>query len=503
MSEGDCDKMTEQEYKSIYTGEEVDEAVGLAQTAFQKNDIAQTTGANTDRVMSQSAVTIALNQKASTSAITNAVTIHNASETAHPFIQEQFDDYIPLAQKGVADGVATLDGTGKIPNAQIPIELNDVIDCYIVGATALASDWLSLTVNGSALTPETGKIYIILTSGEYQNVIYRWNGIDSYVAISVRDLINKLDKLTETAQTVASDVTFEQNVKAETLELDTATTPTLTKGQMGWNDNEKLPQFQVNNEVNVTWGSINKYVKNVNGSQITDGQIVKITGAVGASGVLEVELATATDENSNATYAMVTQVIENNDFGYVTVNGVVNGVDTNAYVSGTQLYLSDSVAGGFTDTMPAFPARTVRIGIVGVQHAVNGTIEVAIEKESFASEVGYDNTTSGLTAENVNDAIDELQENKQAINLVFTDTVVETTDYVADTTYTEYGYRATVPLTGVVATDIAEVDYAPTEALSGIHGVVADSYAGGIYIYATEVPSATITIPTILIRRGV
>ena len=235
--------MAEQEYKSIYTGEEVDEGVGLAQTAVQQTAIVQETGANTDKVMSQAATTIALNQKATTSAITNAITIHNASETAHPFIQEQFADYIPLAQKGVADGVAELDSSGKIPSSQIPVELNDVIDSYIVGATALASDWLSLTVSGSALTPETGKIYIVLTSGEYQNVIYRWNGTASYVAISVRDLINKLDKVTATSQTVTSAITFNGEITANNLissaKQDTIVTTDLTLAVVDWSTNEQ------------------------------------------------------------------------------------------------------------------------------------------------------------------------------------------------------------------------------------------------------------------------
>lgn len=92
--------------------------------------------------------------------------------------------YIAVTQKGVANGVASLDSTGKVPTAQLPSFVDDVIDSYIVsGATALSAGWLSATDGGSALTPETGKIYVILTTGEYLNKTYRWSG-STYVEIS-------------------------------------------------------------------------------------------------------------------------------------------------------------------------------------------------------------------------------------------------------------------------------------------------------------------------------
>jgi hypothetical protein len=81
------------------------------------------------------------------------------------------------------------------------IELNDsagekeIINCYIVGSTPLASDWLSLTVGGAALVPATEKIYIILTAGSYANTQYRWTGT-AYVAVSGDANHAKLTNLT-------------------------------------------------------------------------------------------------------------------------------------------------------------------------------------------------------------------------------------------------------------------------------------------------------------------
>ena len=92
--------------------------------------------------------------------------------------------YVTVASKGVANGVASLDGDGKVPSSQLPSYVDDVVDAYIVsGATALSAGWLSATSGGSALTPETGKIYVVLSAGEYLNKTYRWSGT-TYVEIS-------------------------------------------------------------------------------------------------------------------------------------------------------------------------------------------------------------------------------------------------------------------------------------------------------------------------------
>lgn len=79
--------------------------------------------------------------------------------------------------EGAAGGVAELDSGGKVPANQLPSYVDDVVDAYIrTGATALGADWLSTTSGGAALTPESDKIYVILSEGEYQNKTYRWSG---------------------------------------------------------------------------------------------------------------------------------------------------------------------------------------------------------------------------------------------------------------------------------------------------------------------------------------
>lgn len=110
-------------------------------------------------------------------------------------LNDKFNNYVPLSQKGVANGVASLDSEGKVPSAQLPSYVDDVIESYIVsGSTALSSGWLSKTEGGAALTPEKGKIYLIMTPGSYQNKQYRWGG-STYVLCNPSD-VNSVNGMT-------------------------------------------------------------------------------------------------------------------------------------------------------------------------------------------------------------------------------------------------------------------------------------------------------------------
>ena len=93
-------------------------------------------------------------------------------------------DYVSTDVVGQANGIASLDSTGKVPTSQLPAYVDDVIEAYVRAAgTALSADWLSETDGGEALTPEADKIYVIISTGDYANRTYRWGGT-TYVEIS-------------------------------------------------------------------------------------------------------------------------------------------------------------------------------------------------------------------------------------------------------------------------------------------------------------------------------
>lgn len=92
--------------------------------------------------------------------------------------------YVKQTAVGAENGVAPLDSNGIIDSQYLPSYVDDVIEAYIVaGATALSAGWLTKTSGGEALTPETGKVYVVVQAGDYQNKTYRWGG-STYVTIA-------------------------------------------------------------------------------------------------------------------------------------------------------------------------------------------------------------------------------------------------------------------------------------------------------------------------------
>lgn len=86
--------------------------------------------------------------------------------------------------------------------------------------------------------------------------------------------------------------------------------------------------------------------------------------------------------------------------------------------------------------------------------------------------------------------------------LQFNNVSVSKGSFVSDTTFQDFPYRAGVALSGVIESMIPEVVLSVDDAGSGNFAPVAESYNGGVYLYAGSPPDAGITIPTIILWRG-
>lgn len=84
---------------------------------------------------------------------------------------DKADTAVQATEKGTANGVATLDGAGKVPAAQLPSYVDDVIEGYYYnGAFYSDSD------HTTPITAETGKIYVDIDSSKS----YRYSGSAFY-----------------------------------------------------------------------------------------------------------------------------------------------------------------------------------------------------------------------------------------------------------------------------------------------------------------------------------
>ena len=148
-------------------------------------------------------------------------------------------------------------------------------------------------------------------------------------------------------------------------------------------------------------------VRNSTGATLTKGQIVYLSGATGnrPNAVLAQANAEAT---SSKTIGWVFANIGNNSDGYVCVSGSQHDLNTSSFTAGDALWLSATVAGGITATLPVQPNHAVFIGYCARSHPTQGRIVFKIQNgyelqelhnvliTSVANNEGlfYDNSTS-------------------------------------------------------------------------------------------------------------
>lgn len=83
-----------------------------------------------------------------------------------PYTKEQLENlFVTIASKGVANGIASLNENGKIPESQLPSYVDDVLEFENLAAFPTVG--------------ESGKIYVAIDT----NLTYRWSG-STYVEIS-------------------------------------------------------------------------------------------------------------------------------------------------------------------------------------------------------------------------------------------------------------------------------------------------------------------------------
>lgn len=96
----------------------------------------------------------------------------------YPIIKEkitQFCNEAIEAKRGVANGIASLDGDGKVPASQLPSYVDDVLEGYFIDDTHFAEKYVEDAP--VYYTPEKGKIYVDISEGtEHSGKTYRWSG---------------------------------------------------------------------------------------------------------------------------------------------------------------------------------------------------------------------------------------------------------------------------------------------------------------------------------------
>jgi hypothetical protein len=127
--------------------------------------------------------------------------------------------------------------------------------------------------------------------------------------------------------------------------------------------------------------------KNVSGDTLANGTIVTLAGGSGANATIITASRTVTPgEEARGAIGVATEAIEDNQFGYITVFGLVRDVNTGGMSAGDPLFLSDT-DGVFTNAAPTTFGRNVFLGRVVRAHADVGVIFVTLTNVPFLLEI--------------------------------------------------------------------------------------------------------------------
>ena len=211
-------------------------------------------------------------------------------------------------------------------------------------------------------------------------VIVNSNASEWETGIGTYSAVNTLTRTTVQASTNANAaVVFTAGVKdvfmgptANTILSDV----TSTDGSVTINQTGTISDLSV--DVAAAATNVVVRVRNNTGATLTKGTVVYIDNAIGQLPTVAKALATS-DNTSAQTLGMISADLNNNAIGFVTVIGLITGINTQSYEDGDQLYLSDTVAGTFTNVKPLAPSHLVYVGIVEYKNSSNGKIFVKVQ----------------------------------------------------------------------------------------------------------------------------
>lgn len=119
-------------------------------------------------------------------------------------------------------------------------------------------------------------------------------------------------------------------------------------------------------------------VYNNSGSLISKGSVIYLSGSHGFLPTIVLARADL-EATSSLTYGVVIADIPDQNQGTVVHSGLAENLDTHLLTEGSQLYLSPTIAGGYTLTKPTAPNHIVFIGVCTRSHPTFGTIEISLQ----------------------------------------------------------------------------------------------------------------------------
>jgi hypothetical protein len=334
--------------------------------------------------------------------------------------------YIPTTEKGVANGVATLDSAAKVPISQIPDS--------VIGALSYQGTWDASTntptLNSSVGTK--GYYYVVSVAGSTNlNGITDWkvgdwavysgtawqkidntdsvtsvNGYTGAVTLTYTDVgAFPATSTTGSGNVVLATGATQANPTISNYETFTSTSaPSYAEGEIWYDSTQKALTYYndvTNNAVHIGQEVQLKVINNT-GSSIANGTPVYVTGTSSGQSYPNIALAKADNSATSAVLGLTNGTIASGATGYVCTAGLLTPCNTGSFTVGQVLYLSPYSAGQLMNTIPP-TGYAVQVGVVAYANSPNGSIYVkqttplAVSASTIIGQVAVANGGTGAS----------------------------------------------------------------------------------------------------------
>lgn len=241
-----------------------------------------------------------------------------------------------------------------------------------------------------------------------------------------------------------SNLEVDGDIYTDSITFDQDAGVVIGEATMAWDDLDGTVSIgMVGGTVKLQVGQENLIrAKNISGSDIADGTVVRIVGASGQRPTVDLADKDTCDEHCEI--AVATETIGSNNNGYVTTFGIVRDIDTSSFSEGQDVFLGDD--GALVGIAPDAPALAVHIGTVIVSNANNGAIFVNTHFDIWHKPDGYIYTDHiiGIGSNRANYQLDVTGD-------IYTDSSLYVDDYI-------YGNTSTGLLSFVGSFEAREAD---------------------------------------------
>lgn len=178
-----------------------------------------------------------------------------------------------------------------------------------------------------------------------------------------------------------------------------------TGGTLSWDSTSETLKIALDANNNLLVGQEEQfYVKAT--ESISKGDLVMFAGVEGDHILVSKANPAATGFIPEWIVGVAKYALANNDFGYVTSFGKIEGLNTSLLTAGSLLYMHPTTPGALTTTKPTPPNHIILVAAVVRSNSSNGSYFVRITHQADTDETPEGSTNLYYTTARANSAID-------------------------------------------------------------------------------------------------